>query len=118
MLRTMKSMENYTIGATDGVIGHVKDFYFDDDAWVVRYLVVQTGDWLSNRKVLISPMAIAEPNWIDKTFPVSLTQAQVKNSPDIDTAAPSRSVRFAARQIARSAEVERLLIVAARVGAW
>ena len=86
MLRTMKSMENYTIGATDGVIGHVKDFYFDDDAWVVRYLVVQTGDWLSNRKVLISPMAIAEPNWIDKTFPVSLTQAQVKNSPDIDTA--------------------------------
>ena len=40
MLRSMKDMEGYSIGATDGIIGQVKDFYFDDDAWVIRYLVV------------------------------------------------------------------------------
>ena len=52
--------------ATDGAIGHVKDFYFDDEAWVIRYLVVDTGSWLSSRKVLISPIAIGHPNWTDK----------------------------------------------------
>ena len=53
MLRSMKDLENFTISATDGEIGHLKDFYFDDDAWVVRYLVVDAGSWLSSRKVLI-----------------------------------------------------------------
>jgi hypothetical protein len=57
MLRSMKDLEGYTIGATDGVIGRVKDFYFDDEAWVIRYLVVETGAWLSSRRVLISPIA-------------------------------------------------------------
>ena len=88
MLRSMKSMENYAISATDGVIGHVKDFYFDDAAWVVRYLVVETGDWLAHRKVLVSPISVGEPNWADKTFPVSISQAQVKASPNIDTDKP------------------------------
>ena len=50
MLRSIKDLENYAIRATDGIIGHVKDFYFDDEAWVVRYLVVETGAWLSSRK--------------------------------------------------------------------
>ena len=51
MLRSIKELENYAISATDGQIGHVKVFYFDDDAWVVRYLVVDAGSWLSSRKV-------------------------------------------------------------------
>jgi hypothetical protein len=89
MLRSIKDMENYSIGATDGVIGRVKDFYFDDAAWVIRYLVVETDDWLSQqRKVLISPMAIGQPNWSEEIFPVSITRAQVRNSPDIDTDKP------------------------------
>ena len=88
MLHSMKDLEGYTIGATDGVIGHVKDFYFDDEAWVIRYLVVETGAWLSSRRVLISPMAINEPNWSEKSFPAAITQEQVKNSPNIDTDKP------------------------------
>jgi len=88
MLRSMKSMEDFAIRATDGVIGRVKDFYFDDAAWVVRYLIVETGDWLVHRKVLISPISVGEPNWTDKTFPVSITQSQVKASPSIDTDKP------------------------------
>jgi hypothetical protein len=88
MLHSMKDLEGYTIGATDGVIGHVKDFYFDDEAWVIRYLVVETGAWLSSRRVLISPIAINEPNWSEKSFPAAITQEQVKNSPNIDTDKP------------------------------
>jgi hypothetical protein len=84
----MKDMETYSISATNGVIGQVKDFYFDDDAWVIRYLVVETGAWLSSRRVLISPIAIGRPNWSEKSLPVSITQEQVKNSPDIDTDKP------------------------------
>lgn len=88
MLRTMNDLEDYAIRATDGTIGHVKDFYFDDGAWVIRYLVVDTGSWLSSRKVLISPIAIGHPNWTEKVLPVSITKEQVKNSPDIDTDKP------------------------------
>ena len=88
MLHSMKDLEGYTIGATDGVIGHVTDFYFDDEAWVIRYLVVETGAWLSSRRVLISPIAINEPNWSEKSFPAAITQEQVKNSPNIDTDKP------------------------------
>ncbi|MEP7303296.1 MAG: PRC-barrel domain-containing protein [Caldimonas sp.] len=58
MLRSAKDLEGFAVGATDGVIGHVKDLNFDDEAWVVRYLVVDAGGWLSSRKVLISPIAI------------------------------------------------------------
>jgi hypothetical protein len=62
MLRSMKDLENYAINATDGLIGRIKDFYFDDDAWVIRYLVVDTGSWLSSRKVLISPISVCQPD--------------------------------------------------------
>ncbi|HSY27923.1 MAG TPA: PRC-barrel domain-containing protein, partial [Burkholderiaceae bacterium] len=88
MLRSMNDLKDYTIHATDGNIGHVKDFYFDDKRWVIRYLIVDTGSWLSSRKVLISPIAIGKPNWRERMLPVSITKEQVKNSPDIDTAKP------------------------------
>ncbi len=88
MLRSMNDLEDYAIRATDGTIGHVKDCYFDDRAWVIRYLVVDTGSWLSSRKVLISPISIGHANWAEKVLPVSITREQVKNSPDIDTDKP------------------------------
>lgn len=88
MLRSMKDLEGYAVRATDGTIGHVKDFYFDDKTWAVRYLVVETGSWLSSRKVLISPIAVDHPDWTGRVLPVSITKEQVKNSPDIDTDKP------------------------------
>jgi hypothetical protein len=84
----MKDMEDYTIGATDGIIGRVKDFYFDDDAWVIRYLIVDAGEVRPGRRVLISPIAIGQPNWSEKILPVTLTRKQVADSPDIDTDKP------------------------------
>ena len=88
MLRNTNDLLDYVIEAAEGSIGHVKDFYFDDQAWVVRYLVVDAGSWLSSRKVLVSPVAITQPNWAKKQFRVSMTKEQVKNSPDIDTDKP------------------------------
>ena len=88
MLRSAKDIEDCTIGATDGAIGKVEDCYFDDEAWVIRYLVVDTGEWLSSRKVLISPIAIGQPDWSEKTLPVSISKACVKDSPSIDTDKP------------------------------
>ena len=88
MLRSMKDIEDCTIMATDGTIGRVRDIYFDDESWVIRYFVVSTSEELRRRKVLISPIAIGQPNWSEKILHVSLTQAQVNNSPDIDTDKP------------------------------
>lgn len=88
MLRSMQELKNYTIGATDGEIGHVTDFFFDDASWVVRYLVVETGSWLMSRKVLISPNSVMQPDWMHKRLPVRINRSQVKNSPDIDTEKP------------------------------
>ncbi|GAB2879603.1 hypothetical protein GCM10027046_04480 [Uliginosibacterium flavum] len=88
MLHSLKDLDHYTIEASDGDIGHVEDFYFDDLVWVIRYLVVETGPWLASRKVLISPQAIRHPNWSEQTLPAVLTREQVRNSPDIDTDKP------------------------------
>jgi hypothetical protein len=69
MLRNIKDLRGYAIRAIDGVIGKVDDFYFGDDTWAIRYLVVDTGRWLSGRKVLISPIALGHAGWMGRQLP-------------------------------------------------
>ena len=88
MLHLIKDLEKCTIGATDGEIGHVEDFYFDDEAWVIRYLVVRAGAWLGGRNVLVSPYSVGASDWKSTILPVSITKEQVRNSPLIDTERP------------------------------
>ena len=88
MLRNIKDLRGYVIRAIDGTIGKVDDFYFDDEDWGIRYLVVDTGSWLSGRKVLISPVTVGHAGWMARRLPVALTRAQVEHSPDIDTRKP------------------------------
>lgn len=88
MLRTVGSIDGYTIHATDGELGSVKEVFFDDERWGIRYLVVETGSWLSSRRVLISPYSITGVDNTDQAINVSLTRDQVKNSPDINTHQP------------------------------
>ena len=85
MKRSIKNLVGYAMGATDGEIGKVKDFFFDDQSWTIRYLVIETGNWLKGRKVLISPQALLAPDWNKEVFPINLSNAKIKNSPDIDT---------------------------------
>jgi uncharacterized protein YrrD len=96
MQRNINSLIGFKMGATDGEIGKVKEFYFDDHTWTVRYLIIETGNWLLGRKVLIAPQALLNPDWENKVFPVNLTKAQIENSPDIDTDMP----------VSRSQEIE------------
>jgi hypothetical protein len=88
MLLAMDDLEGYTIQANDGDIGQVCDLLFDDQSWTIRYLVVETGSWLSSRKVLISPMALGPADRQRSLLPVAISREQVRNSPAIDTERP------------------------------
>jgi hypothetical protein len=88
MLRRVQSLRKFSIGADDGEIGRVVEFFFDDDKWTIRYLVADTGSWLSGRKVLIPPIFFGAVDWDSKVLNVNLTQQQIGNSPSIDTDKP------------------------------
>ena len=88
MLRSIKQMYGDELRATDGEIGHIKDFYFDDQNWAVRYLVVDTGVWLSGRLVLLSPHILTNFDLDGVRRGVSLTRKQIENSPDFDSEKP------------------------------
>jgi sporulation protein YlmC with PRC-barrel domain len=88
MRKNIDSMFGFSIMAVDGELGKVKDFYFDDESWTIRYIVVQTGSWLLGRKVLISFASVKKINCELSNFLVDLTCEQVRNSPDIDTEKP------------------------------
>jgi uncharacterized protein YrrD len=88
MLRSVVDLYRMSISAMDGDIGSVRDAFFDDERWTIRYFVVATGGWLSRRKVLITPSVIRELNLDRDRIEVKLTREQVENSPDIDTDQP------------------------------
>ena len=88
MLKSLKQLYGGKLSATDGEIGHVKDFYFDDQSWVVRYVVVDTGSWLSGRQVLVSPHAFASLDRTGKLLLLSLTRKQIEDCPSIETHKP------------------------------
>jgi hypothetical protein len=88
MLRSTTDLAGCALQATDGMIGHVKDVYFDDEKWVVRYLIVETGSWLASRKVLVSPIAIGSRDWTARVLSASISKEQVRSCPDISTDKP------------------------------
>jgi hypothetical protein len=88
MLRRTDEMSGFKLSATDGDIGKTKDLLFDDQSWVIRYLVADTGGWLSGRKVLIPRAVLGEPDWSSRRFPVNLSKKQVEESPSIKTDEP------------------------------
>jgi hypothetical protein len=88
MLRSVRKMKHLALGARDGRIGHVEEFYFDDTHWTIRYLVAQAGNWLTGRMVLISPHALGRPDETNKVVPVDLTRDQIRSSPAPETDRP------------------------------
>jgi hypothetical protein len=89
MLRQTKDLKGFRLAARDGDLGKIKDFYFDDSSWTIRYLVADTGTWLPGRQVLVSPYAIkhihSRPG---KHVEVDLTKKQIEQSPSIETQQP------------------------------
>ncbi|MDP3071261.1 MAG: PRC-barrel domain-containing protein [Opitutaceae bacterium] len=88
MLQNTQDLTGYKLAASDGDIGHIKDFYFNDESWAVRYAVVDTGSWLSGRLVLLAPRAFGLLEVEDKKLGVNLTRKQIEDSPPIETHRP------------------------------
>jgi hypothetical protein len=88
MLQNIKKLYGIGLHASDGEIGHVQDFYFDDQNWAVRYVVADTGSWLAGRQVLLSPHAFGSPRQGGKLLRVNLTKKRIENSPSIESHKP------------------------------
>jgi hypothetical protein len=83
MLQNIQALYGKKLAALDGDIGHVRDFYFDDAAWAIRYVVVDTGTWLTGRLVLLSPHAFEKLDQRDDLLQVKLRKKQIQDSPSI-----------------------------------
>lgn len=84
----LNKLTGYHLQAQDGEVGRLKQIYFDDQYWVVRYFVVRTGAWLTGRDVLIVPAVIAAVDEKRQCFKVELSRAQIQNCPPVNTALP------------------------------
>ena len=88
MLQSIAKLYGYKLGASDGELGRVKDFYFDDQTWTIRYVVADTGSWLPGRQVLIPPHVCGKLDLEGKILRVNLTRKQIEKSPSIETHKP------------------------------
>ena len=88
MLQSIKRLYGRKLSASDGEIGRIKDFYFDDPKWAVRYIVVDIGQWLQGRQVLLSPHAIQDSLLESPAITVNLTREQIKDSPSVESHKP------------------------------
>jgi hypothetical protein len=88
MLCKVKTLVGYKLDSLDGEIGNVKEFYFDDRHWTIRYLVAETGTWLADRQVLISPYALMAVNNEKRSITIDLTKKQIEDSPSLDSDKP------------------------------
>ena len=88
MLSKAKTLTGYKLSGLDGEVGKVREFYFDDHHWTIRYLVVDTGTWLTTRQVLISPYALNTVNKEEEYVSVDLTKKQIEDSPLLTTDKP------------------------------
>jgi uncharacterized protein YrrD len=88
VLNQVKTLKGYKLESLDGEIGKVKEFYFDDQHWTIRYLVADTGGWLTGRQVLISPYALVAVVKEDQHIAIDLTKKQIEDSPSLDSDKP------------------------------
>ena len=87
-LHKLGDLTGYSLQARDGEIGRLRQVYFDDHEWLVRYFIVHTGSWLLGQDVLIAPRAVIAVDNENKSLTVELTREQVKNAPPVDTQLP------------------------------
>lgn len=88
MLIKAKALKGFALRGTDGEIGKVEEFYFDDRHWTIRYLVADTGNWLKNREVLISPYALRDVDKEKRDIAIDLKMKQIERSPSLETDKP------------------------------
>ena len=87
-LRSVRDTIGHAIAAQDGKVGHVEDFLVDEERWPLRYMVVDTRNWLPGRKVLVAPQWISDIDWAAGRVTVDLSREAVRASPEYDPRAP------------------------------
>ncbi len=99
MLHNLETLTGSSVIATDSELGSIRNFLFDDQSWMIRYLVVDVASWLTRRAVVLAVTAVEQPDWPEKTVHVHLTKEQVHNSPDVDSEKPvSRQQEIAMKE--------------------
>ena len=88
MLYKATDLSGYKLNSYEGEIGKVKELYFDDRYWTIRYLVADTGNWLTGRQVLISPYALGAVNPKDQNITIQLTKQRIEDSPSLESDQP------------------------------
>jgi len=88
MLNKAQTLKGYKLHSLNGEIGKIKEFYFDDHYWTIRYLVADTGNWLTGTQVLISPYTLAAVNKEEQYIAIDLTKKQIEDSPSLNTDKP------------------------------
>jgi len=86
LLHKTSRMIGYHLVADDGEVGHVDDFLVEEGTWTVRYLVVDTSNWIGGRSVLISAAVVSGVDSSSRKIRVRLTRVQLENSPSVDEA--------------------------------
>jgi uncharacterized protein YrrD len=87
-LRSCNEVIGYDILATDGSIGEVDDFVFDDRSFAVANLVVDTRKWLPGKRVLLAPANIDRVSWEERQVYVKTTREAITNAPEYDPTSP------------------------------
>ena len=88
MVHDLATLTGFSVIATDGALGSIRNFLFDDQSWKIRYLVIDAGSWLARRAVVLAITAVEQPDWVKRIFRVHLTKEQLRHSPDVDTEKP------------------------------
>jgi sporulation protein YlmC with PRC-barrel domain len=88
MERNSNSIVGYRVVTTEGEIGKVDEFYFDDETWTIRYVIVKMEEGLAGRKVLITTGSLVKDHREPGVFFVPYTKDQIMSSPVIDTDNP------------------------------
>ena len=84
-LRSAAEVEGYHVAARDGEIGHIDDFLVDDSDWSLRFLVVDTRNWLPGRKVLVAPAWTRGIDWSDEKLQVDADRETIKSAPEYES---------------------------------
>src|SRR5688500_20133218 len=86
MLHRLSRIRGFHVGATDGPLGHVDDFIVDEATWAIRYLVIDTSNWLGGKWVAVSPAAVTGVEWAERSVTLGLTRDESRNSPCLEDA--------------------------------
>lgn len=84
-LMSSRELNGCHIQATDGEIGHIDDVLIDEDSWRIRYLVLDTSNWIGGRSVVVSPRVLTGVDLSERIVKVEADRADIRNSPVLDS---------------------------------